>query len=305
MKISVLIPTYNAKKFISDLFTKLNEQVLPDHVEKEIIIVDSSSTDGTVETINELFPNVKTYVIENKTFDHGGTRNLLASYATGDYYLFMTQDAIPADNNLFHSLLKNFEEEKVKIAYARQIPKNDANPLEQFARGFNYPDKKIIKDQSQIEALGIKTFFNSNVCSMYDARLFSGELGAGFPEKLILNEDMIMSYEVIKKGYAVVYDNHAIVYHSHNYNLVQQFKRYFDIGMAFHQSSYILKDVSNEKEGMKMVLELQKYLLQKKQYRFMPYSIFETASKYIGYSLGKKHDMFSYKVKKKLSAYMK
>jgi rhamnosyltransferase len=304
MKVSVLIPTYNAENHIKELLLRIFRQELPKNFELEVIVVDSSSKDRTTELIQSHYPDVMLKSISNKVFDHGGTRNLLASLATGDYFLFMTQDAFPANDYLIKSLLRNFYDEEVRIVYARQIPKKDAKPLEVFARNFNYPDKRIVKDKTTISTLGIKTFFNSNVCSMYDSRLFKGEY-KGFPENIILNEDMILSYKTIMNNKKVIYDNNAIVFHSHNYNLIQQFKRYFDIGMAFEETRFILENVSNEKEGIKMVIEQQKYLLKNRQAKYMFYGIAESGVKYIGYNMGKRHKKIPIKVKRKLSAYMK
>ncbi|MCM3055996.1 glycosyltransferase family 2 protein [Caldifermentibacillus hisashii] len=305
VKVSVLIPTYNAEQFIRPLLSKLENQKLPEGVAMEIILVDSSSTDRTKGIVKEQFPNVQFHTIPNKEFNHGGTRNMLADLATGEFLLYMTQDAIPFDDKLIMFLLENFQDENVLIACGRQIPKEDANPLEKYARSFNYPDKRIIKDKSKISELGIKTFFNSNVCSMYRATLFHGSEFHGFPNNVILNEDIILSYYVIMKGYKVIYDNRAIVYHSHNYSIKQQFKRNFDIGMAFNESEFMLQNVSNEKEGIKLVLGQLKYLIKNGYVTQVPRCIVESGMKFIGYNLGRRHHLFSEKTKRKLSAYMK
>ena len=305
VKVSVLIPTYNAEQFIRPLLSKLENQKLPEGVAMEIILVDSSSTDRTKGIVKEQFQNVQFHTIPNKEFNHGGTRNMLADLATGEFLLYMTQDAIPFDDKLIMFLLENFQDENVLIACGRQIPKEDANPLEKYARSFNYPDKRIIKDKSKISELGIKTFFNSNVCSMYRATLFRGDEFHGFPNDVILNEDIILSYYVIMKGYKVIYDNRAIVYHSHNYSIKQQFKRNFDIGMAFNESEFMLQNVSNEKEGIKLVLGQLKYLIKNGYVTQVPRCIVESGMKFIGYNLGRRHHLFSEKTKRKLSAYMK
>ncbi|MCP8617499.1 glycosyltransferase family 2 protein [Salirhabdus salicampi] len=299
-KVSVLIPTYNAHNYIIDLLSKLSNQEIGND-ELEIIIVDSSSKDDTVELVQNNFPNVQVFVIPNDQFDHGGTRNLLVSKASGDYLLFMTQDAIPYDNYLIQNLLSSFTDD-VLISYARQIPRESAKPTEQFARSFNYPDRGVIKDKSTIEELGIKNFFNSNVCSMYKREVFDSYQ---FPEKIILNEDMILASETILDGYKVCYAHEARVYHSHNYTMLQQFKRYFDIGMAFKDTEYLLKYASNEKEGAKFVKQLLRYLFKKRYYYLIPVAVLETMAKYAGYLLGKNHKKLPVTVKRTLSAYMK
>jgi rhamnosyltransferase len=303
-KVSVLIPTYNAEPYIEELLKSLFNQTLKNDVKIEVIIVDSSSSDNTVKILKEKFPQVILEIIPNKSFNHGGTRNLLASKASGEYLLFMTQDAIPYDCNLIMSLLNPFEtDENIAVSYARQIPKEDANVLETFVRNFNYPPESCIKEKSSLNSLGIKTFFNSNVCSMYRRDLF--EKFGKFPENIILNEDMIFASKVILNGYKVYYAADAKVYHSHNYNLSQQFKRYFDIGMAFDEIRYLLKYASNEKEGLRLVINQMNFLIKNKKIHLVPYAFVETCCKFLGYQIGKRHKLLPKNLKRKLSAYMK
>ncbi|WP_339060910.1 glycosyltransferase family 2 protein [Tepidibacillus marianensis] len=302
-KVSILIPTYNAEKDIYQLISKLYNQKLY-NIEIEIIIVDSSSMDNTINILLNNFPEVHVKIIDNSNFDHGGTRNYLVSLAKGDYLLFMTQDAIPYDEFLIQNLINTFKEnDKVLINYARQMPKDNANPLEIFARNFNYPNTKMLKDSTSIQTLGIKTFFNSNVCSMYKRIAF--DLFGLFPEKIILNEDMIFASKVIFGNYKIAYSANAKVFHSHSYNINQQFKRYFDIGMAFEYSKDLLKHVSNEKEGFRMVLNQIKYLINVKKPYLIPYAFLETVVKFIAYNIGKRHHNIPLGIKKRLSAYMK
>ncbi|WP_077307305.1 glycosyltransferase family 2 protein [Terribacillus halophilus] len=301
-KISVLIPTYNPGSEIKKLLDRLLSQVLKG-IELEIIIVDSSSTDNTPNLIADNYPSVNFISIRNDDFDHGGTRNLLASVAQGDYLLFMTQDAIPVDDYLLKNLSFPLKDEMCLISFARQIPKEDASPLEQFARSYNYPPQSIEKKKELLPKLGIKTFFNSNVCSMYKREVF--EKFDGFPEKIILNEDMILSSNVILQGYSVMYASDAKVFHSHNYKLKQQFKRYFDIGMAFHDTEFLLKYASNEKEGFKMIKSQFGSLWKDKKIGYIIIAVFENLAKFSGYYMGKKHYLFPQKLKRALSAYMK
>jgi rhamnosyltransferase len=301
--VSVLIPTYNAEKYIKSLISRLLDQQLDEGYELEIIIVDSSSTDNTVSILLKDYPEVIVKTIPNSNFDHGGTRNYLASLAKGEFLLYMTQDAIPYDSYLIKNLLKPFNNPEVLISYAKQVPKEDASVLETFARNFNYPDHSIIKNKNNLHELGIKTFFNSNVCSMYRRICF--QKFSGFPEKIILNEDMVLASKVILNGFSVSYTAEAKVYHSHNYNLTKQFKRYFDIGIAFEQTSNLLKYVSNEKEGIRMVKEQLKFLINQGEKRLIPFAILETGVKFIGYNLGKRHKYLPDKLKRKWSAYLK
>ena len=291
--VNVIIPTLNAEKYIQSLLKSLKEQ----SILCEIIVIDSSSADSTVK-IAESF-GAKVITIKKSEFDHGGTRNLAVNISFGDTLIFLTQDAFPADKYLIENLIKPLRNEKIAICYGRQIAKNHSNPLERFARAFNYPEKPQIKGKEQIELLGIKTFFCSNVCSAIKKSVFK-EAG-GFPEKAIMNEDMVLAAKLIMRGYKIAYEPSAIVYHSHNYSLWQQFKRYFDIGVFLKQERWIFELARAEEEGYKYIKEEIRYLWREKKWYWIPYVFGEAAAKYAGYRLGLIEDKLSVKLKKMIS----
>ena len=101
MKISVIIPTYNAEDYLPSLLNKLQEQT----VSFELIIIDSSSADKTVEIAKQYTKDVM--IIPSAAFDHGGTRTKAAKTASGDVIVFLTQDALPCDNDTTRNYLKN------------------------------------------------------------------------------------------------------------------------------------------------------------------------------------------------------
>ena len=88
-------------------------------------------------------------------------------------------------------------------SFGRQIPRPDASPTENFTRLFNYPETPMIKGIEDLPRLGIKTFFFSNVCSAIKTKEFK-ELG-GFPENIIMFEDLIFAAKAILKGYKIAY----------------------------------------------------------------------------------------------------
>jgi rhamnosyltransferase len=101
--ISVIIPTRNAEEHIHGLLTSLKGQ----SVSCEVIVIDSSSSDCTIRIADSF--NVKTKIIIKRSFDHGGTRNLAVTKATGDIIVFLTQDAMPADRYFLEQLIKPLE----------------------------------------------------------------------------------------------------------------------------------------------------------------------------------------------------
>ena len=216
--VSVIIPTLNAEIYIDDLLSSLRGQ----SVKCEIIIVDSSSSDRTASIAAS--GNAKIVTVRKEDFNHGKARNIGVQEATGDIVVFLTQDALPFDKHCLENLLKPLESSEIVASYGRQIPRSDASPVESFARLFNYDDKPMIKGRDDLSKLGIKTFFFSNVCSAIKIKEFK-ELG-GFPENIIMFEDLIFAAKAILKGYKIAYVPEAKVLHSHNFSLIQQFHRY-------------------------------------------------------------------------------
>ncbi len=253
----------------------------------EVIVVDSASEDNTVAVAESC--SARTITIRREQFDHGATRNLGAAAAYGDTLVFLTQDALPSDSMLLEQLIEPLYESGCAASYGRQLPRPDANPTEQFARFFNYPDTPAIKDRSRIAELGIKAFFFSNVCSAVRADVFC-RVG-GFPHDLIMDEDLLFAAGLITNGYTIAYAPEACVVHSHNYSLLQQFRRYFDIGVFFGDNLWLLDGISLNEEGTKLLRWQLGYLFRTAAYRWVPYCLIETLVRYSGHRLGRRYKL--------------
>ncbi len=291
--ISVIIPTHNAEQYIHDLLTSLKGQ----SVTSEIVVIDSSSSDCTIKIADSF--NVKTKIIIKRSFDHGGTRNLAVTKASGDIIVFLTQDAMPADRYFLEKLIKPLKDPDIAATYGRQIPREDAKPIEKFTRAFNYPDTPILKDRKSLSELGIKTFFFSNVCSAIRTREF--EMLGGFTERVIMNEDMLFAGKLIQNGYKIAYVPDAEVIHSHNYSWLQQFRRYFDIGVFLKNNSKDLDYAKPYNVGAKFLIEGVMRLLRNRDYIWMPYVSGEAVSKYLGYKSGQHYSLIPNQMRRKLS----
>lgn len=227
--------------------------------------------------------------LEQKDFDHGGTRKRAAEMSDADIMVFMTQDALPADRHLIGNLVRALtESEKVGAAYARQLPKKDCRFLEKYTRSFNYPEESSVKRAADIEKYGIKTFFCSNVCAAYDRKVYL-ESG-GFTDRAIFNEDMIYAGTMVKAGYGVAYAADARVYHSHNYSAGQQFHRNFDLGVSQAEHPEIFAEVPSEGEGIRLVKKSLKYLIKTGHVWLIPQLVIQSGAKYAGYFLGKRYE---------------
>lgn len=294
-KISIIIPTRNAEVYIENLLGRLLEQTIKP---LEIIVIDTNSKDKTREICEEN-KLVKFIHINDGEFDHGGTRNVAAKEASGNILVFMTQDALPENEYFLEEIIKNLGEDDIVASYGRQMPREDANVLEKFARNFNYSDKELVKSKEDIEKLGIKTFFMTNVCSAFITKEF-WKMG-GFPQNTILNEDMIISSKFILSGKKVHYASNARVIHSHNYTYMQQFKRNFDIAVSLVDYGEILKYANSESEGVKYVKQAIKHLVNIKKIYLIPNLIIDSGFRFIGYKLGMNYKKIPMKYVKKMS----
>ena len=279
MNISVIIPTHNAGFYLQELLSRLAKQDLPP---AEIIIIYSSSTDNTTEIARENGTFVMT--IPKESFDHGRTRNTAALKARGEILVFMTQDALPANASLLRLLTAPLLKGEIAASCGRHIPKDDASPLEVFARHFNYPEEGSVKGIEDIQKYGIKTFFFSNVCSAFRKDLFV-KIGM-FPERVRANEDMIISARLILSGYRIAYVPEAAILHSHKYSLLNQFWRYYNIGSSLRNNRWIFRYAQPEGEGVAFIKKQILYVLKQHNYRWIPYIFLEMMMKYAGYRIG-------------------
>lgn len=285
MTIDVIVPLYRPGKELFKLLNALGEQTVP----VQNIILMNTEKKYLQELISDeelvgKYPNVKICHLAKEDFDHGATRRAGVEQSSAEVFVMMTQDALPADAMLLKNLTANLRDD-VAAAYARQLPKEDCSVEECFTRSFNYPGTSRTKSMADLNELGIKTFFCSNVCAAYRRDIYD-RLG-GFVQKAIFNEDMIYAAGAIRNQYKIAYEAGAQVYHSHNYTNMQQLHRNFDLGVSQADHPEIFANVVSESEGKKLVKKTTKYLWeQHKAYR-IPHFYMQCACKYAGYFLGK------------------
>jgi rhamnosyltransferase len=294
MKIACIIPTFNAGQDLPRLILSLSTQT----VSPDIYIVDSSSTDGTVQIARDLVGNV--VVIPQSAFNHGGTRQMMIDrFPDYDVYVFMTQDAYLHDEEALSNLLAPFYNSIVGAVCGRQVPHGGASLLAQHARIFNYPDDVCIKTMDDLKYLGIKTAFMSNSFSAY--RKIAIEKVGGFPTHVILSEDMYVAAKLLMAGWHLVYAGNAKCFHSHNYSMHEEFSRYFDIGVFHAREPWIQQTFGGARgEGLRFV-KSELFFLGFKAIYLWPNSILRNIVKFVGYKLGCNEHRLSVGIKRSLS----
>lgn len=254
--VSLIVPTLDAGAEIGPLVEALLGQ---SRVPDEIVVVDSSSEDRTVEVASS-YPQVRVEAIDRRDFDHGLTRDRALRGASGDVVCFMTQDAVPADDRFVENLIAPIlGDPSVAISSGRQLPKPGARRFEQLVRAFNYPGRPDVRSIEDVPRLGIKAYFASDVCAAYRRSAYL-ELG-GFG-KTDTNEDMLMAAKAIHAGYKVAYAADAEVQHSHNLTARQQYERNHAVGRFLEQNADLLAGAAEIGEGSRLARQVSAQLLK-------------------------------------------
>lgn len=290
-RVDVIIPVYKPDNKLYQLLLKMEKQTIKPKNIFFLQTVNDMNRNEKLEIPNDYSIDIQIFYVDKKEFDHGGTRKFGASLSNADILMYMTQDAIPVDEFLIEKLIEPYEDSLVSATYARQLPNSRADIIERYTRNFNYPNESRTKSLRDIDTLGIKAFFCSNVCSTYRRDIYE-KLG-GFVEKTIFNEDMIMAHAMIHAGFKIVYQAKAKVVHSHVYSYLQQFSRNFDLGVSHRQYANVFLGVSSEAEGIRLVKSTLQYLVDNKEYLLIPDLIISSGMKYLGYKLGVNYNKFS------------
>lgn len=292
---NLVIPSRNAGSAWEAVLNSLEIQSCQPYMS---CLVDSESTDATAPLARTHGFSIER--IDPTQFNHGGTRQLAVELLPdAEIIVFMTQDAILADEFAIENLLRAFDDPLVGVAYGRQLPHRGAKPLGAHARLFNYPDKSYVESLADRERMGIKAAFSSNSFAAY--RREALQAVGGFPRDIILGEDTFVAAKMLLAGWKVAYQADARVYHSHDYSLRQEFRRYFDIGV-FHAREHWLLDAFGkpEGEGGRFVRSEFAYLFKHAPW-LIPSAFLRTGLKYLGYRLGRAERWLPLRIKRGLS----
>jgi len=234
---SVVIPTKNAGPQLGNVLNALNAQQTTWPF--EVLVVDSGSTDGTVELVKR-YPLVRLIQISASEFGHGKTRNFAIANTTGAFVAMLTQDALPASSTWLAALVAAIElDPKIAGVFGRHIAYPEATPftrheLEQHFLGFLPQPVVELEDHLRYEKdEGYRQFlyFFSDNNALLRRAVWKK---IPYPE-VDFAEDQAWARLIIEAGYKKAYAHSAVVYHSHNYGLIECLQRSFDESFALRR----------------------------------------------------------------------
>lgn len=297
--VSVVIPVKDGGDGLRRCLDAIVRQRLDDEV--EIVVIDSGSQDDSL-AIARAF-GARVHEIPPERFNHGGTRNLGASLATGELLVFLSQDAEPHGTDWLRSLIDPMRRDPgIAGVYGRQIAHPDAKPPERFFLEFLYGPHPKLQRAATRDELSMQTTLFSNANSVIRRELLER---FPFVEDIIMSEDQEWSRRVLLEGYAICYEPSAAVRHSHPYTVRAAFRRFFDSGVSADRSYLAGARPSQAvlyREAARYAREEVKYLVRTGNARFIPYACIYELAKFAGLHLGASHARLPRRLKVRCSA---
>ncbi|MBU0655683.1 MAG: glycosyltransferase [Gammaproteobacteria bacterium] len=282
--VAVIVLTRNAGRLWPEWISAIQNQTVE---AGRYLVIDSASEDHTAELARAAGMEVQS--IDPRDFSHGGTRQLAAELCPdAELLVYLTQDALLKQADSLASILARFDHDpQVGLAYGRHLPRPGADLLECHARSFTYPPEASIRDRNSFRSMGYRAAFSSDVYAVYRARALRS-IG-GFPQHIIVSEDSYVAARLLLANWKAVYAAESTVEHSHQYSLLQVFRRYFDVGV-FHASEQPLMQAVGmpDREAWVYVRSLIRYLAQRRKL-LLPLAALQTLVKLLAFRLGKRY----------------
>ncbi|MDU7241732.1 glycosyltransferase family 2 protein [Clostridium sp.] len=283
MKVSIICPLYNAEDYVEDLYKMILEQENVDIVEIKFIVTESD--DNTEEILKKLGLTYKK--IKRDNFSHSIIREEEAVSSIGEIIVFITQDIRIANKFWLYKLIEEIQIGNCQASFSRQIAYEN-HTVEKYTREINYPKESRTVSKSDIDELGLMTFFFSDASSAILKQTFI-DLNGYDGKDLPTNEDMYIAHKLIMNNYKIKYVADSQVIHSHELSFKQTFSRYKDIGMFFKENSYFDNFNANER-GIYVLVYIFKRLYEEKKLYLVPKIIWNFVARFLGMKIGKFKD---------------
>ena len=220
MDVSIIIRTYNEERYLAELLAAIDGQDRAStgadgattEIESEVLVVDSGSTDRTMEIADSF--GARILHISPEDFSFGRSLNLGCDAAEGTVLVFISGHCVPCDTNWLRHLVTPILDGRVVAAYGKQRG-GEATQLSEhqvFA--------KLYPEQSSIPQEG---FFCNNANAALKRSVWAG---VRFDEELLGLEDMFLGRQLVEAGMRIGYVAEAAVFHYHHETWAQVRRRY-------------------------------------------------------------------------------
>lgn len=221
--LSVVIPVKNAGPEFAYLLKTLKNQ--NGFREIEIVIVDSGSTDGSVDVAHEF--GAKVISIAPEDFTHSYARNLGADNATGDLLFFTVQDALPGSPSTLYEMASVMFNHDVAAVSCAETPREDSDFY--YRQGcWNHYEFLQVNQGDRIMAMPkrddqISLRKNAQLSDI--ACLISRDLFMQYHYRRGYAEDLDLGLRLIHDDYKIAFLGSMRMIHSHNRSPFYYLKR--------------------------------------------------------------------------------
>ena len=202
-RISVIVPVYNAEKYLKKCVASLLDQTIP---LQEIILVDDGSTDGSAYIADELADSSEcVHVLHLPNRGVSSARNTGIEVAQGDFIAFIDADDW-AENDLYETLYLAMKSTNADVAVCDYIFYDDSTGT--FMQAGLYHEQKYLESIPAIQCLTSTSCVAWN--KLFKRSVLQGKL---FPTDIRIGEDTLFLIEVFRDCKGVVFVPQGKIYY--------------------------------------------------------------------------------------------
>jgi len=127
-KLSVIVPVFNERNTVVEVVRRMRAVELPDGIEREIIVVDDGSTDGTRDVLRQLGDSTVRIVVHEGNRGKGAAVRTGLALATGEYVLIQDAD-LEYDPDDWPRLISPITRGRARVVYGSRFTGERRNML--------------------------------------------------------------------------------------------------------------------------------------------------------------------------------
>ena len=212
-KVSIVFRALNEEEWFEQAILACKSQKLDAGLELELILVDSGSTDATLDIA--LKHDLCLVHITKSEFTFGRSLNWGCEAADGDYLVFISAHCIPSHERWLQNLVQPLVDGAASYSYGRQL----GHEVSKFSETQLF--EKYFPEFDRIPQAG---YFVNNANSAIKADVWAKYR---FDEECTGLEDMVLGQQIVNDGHKIGYVADAPVIHIHEETLAQTRNRYY------------------------------------------------------------------------------